>query len=419
MAPRPGVDLDLSEHDGRTSVLIDPEGYDPTEEQFAASVLELDDEETSVATSAPPEAGTRESAATASSQRTQTAVIEPPELPHSPAKTELVGDPGPAHETTLTGIERIAHEVYIGTEAESAFAAGDGWRDEVHSRLNSYRARRRRVPEGAMPLDFGEEEPAAPAPVTRRSTALQRVASRYANRPPLMSAMELEEPADPMPAENNVIEFPKPPEPPPPLPRTFEFTAPLPLSDELAEAVQETPRILDAPAAEEVPAVMPPVTAITLDGDPDETASLSIPEFELPLRAAPIGQRVFAAMVDFSAVVVASATFAMIFVKIAGSMPESKLAPAVGAAVVGILWAMYQYLFLVYTGTTPGLQVSGLALRDFSGEHMRRIARRNRAIGMIVAALPLGLGFLWAVLDEDSLCWQDRMSHSYVVERGH
>jgi RDD family. len=137
------------------------------------------------------------------------------------------------------------------------------------------------------------------------------------------------------------------------------------------------------------------------------------------VRAAPLGQRVFAAMVDTSAVLVASATFALIFVKITGGMPESKLAPVVGALVVGMLWAMYQYMFIVYAGTTPGLQVSGLALRDFSGEHLRRLSRRNRAIGMVVAALPLGLGFVWAVLDEDALCWHDRMSHSYVVERGH
>ena len=419
MAPQRGVEADLSEHDGRTSVLIDPESYEPTEEQFASSVLDLDDEETPVAAAAPAETRTRESAAASPAERTQTAVIDEPEPPLPPMKTELVGDPGPPHESTLSGIERIAHEVYIGTENADSFATGDGWRDEVHSRLNNYRARRRRVPEGAMPLDFGGEEPQAPAPVTRRSAALQRVATRYANRPPLMSAMELEEPADLPPIENNIIEFPKPVEPPPPLPRTFEFTAPLPLSDELAEAVQETPRILDAPVTEDLPPVMPPVTAIALDGDPDDTASLEVPQFELPLRAAPIGQRVFAAMVDLSAVVVASATFALIFVKIAGGMPESKLAPVVGAAVAGFLWAMYQYLFIVYTGTTPGLQVSGLALRDFSGEHMHRLARRNRAIGMIVAALPLGLGFLWAVLDEDSLCWQDRMSHSYVVERGH
>jgi uncharacterized RDD family membrane protein YckC len=385
--------LDL---DGRTSVLIDPERYDPTEEQFSASVY--DDEEAAVGPLAPAETGPRAGAAPPSTQ----------------TQTGLVADPAPPRETTLTGIERLAHEVYSNTDLAGGFPSGDGWRDEVHSRLNSYRAKRRRVPEGAMPLDFGGNEPPMPAPVTRRSSALQRVASRYADRPPMMSAAELEEPE----VENNIIEFPKPPAPPEPRAFEFERTAPLPLSDELAEAVQESPRILEASTVEDLPPVMPPVSAITLEGE-EEVVAEAATGLELPLRVAPIGQRVFAGMVDFSAVLVASAAFALVFVRIAGGMPTSNLAPAVAAGVVVILWSMYQYLFIVYAGTTPGLQVSGLALRDFSGERMLRMARRNRAIGMIVAALPLGLGFLWAALDQDMLCWHDRMSHSYVVERAH
>jgi len=399
------------EIDGRTSILIDPESYDPTEEQFAASVLDLDEEAPSEP-SAPAETGTRESSAAAPAQRTQTALLEE--------------EPLPARETTLTGIERVTQEICNSNDIPGGFSGGEGWRDEVHSRLNSYRQRRRRIPEGAMPLDFGGEEAVeSSVPATRRSAALQRVASRYADRPPMMAAHELEEPADlpeaPLenaPVENNIIEFPKPPEP---RRREYERTAtlPLPLSDELAEAVQESPRILEALPVEDLPAVMPPVTAITLEGDEDETAAIAAPGLDLPLRVAPLGQRVFAGMVDVSAVLVAAVTFVLVFVKITGGMPESKLAPVIGAAIVGILWAIYQYMFIVYAGTTPGLQVSGLSLRDFNGEHMRRMARRNRAIGMVVAALPLGLGFLWALLDEDSLCWQDRMSHTYVVERAH
>ena len=381
-APK-GAGEAVSLGEGRTSVLIDPETYDPTEEQFAASIYHE----------------------------------EEPLAPPAPAETVASENSAPsAWETTLTGIERLATEVIDKTEFAGS---GEGWRDEVHSRLNSYRAKRRRGrPEGAMPLDFGGEE-LSPQPATRRSAAVNAVATRYANRPPMMSAAELEEAEEEAPLpENNIIVFPKPPEPAPTKVYSFERTQPLPLSDELAEAVQESPRILDAPAPEELAPVMPEVTAIALEGEAD-VPDTSAPALELPLRAAPIGQRVFAGMVDLSAVVVASATFALVFVKIAGGMPQSKIAPAIFAGVAGLLWALYQYMFLVYAGTTPGLQVSGLALRDFKGRHMERVARRNRAIGMVVAALPIGLGFLWAFLDQDMLCWQDRISHSYVVERGH
>ena len=379
-APRTGAEDAVSAGDGRTSVLIDPDSYEPTEEQFAASVYE--DEEPTVA-AAPAEAESSASATTA------------------------------AFTTTLTGIERLTED----PEASRDLPSGDGWRDEVHSRLNNYRAKRRRGrPEGVMPLDFGGEQIVSTPAATRRSAAVQRVASRYADRPPMMSEMELEEPAD-LPAENNLIVFPKPPEPEPRV-FAFERTQPLPLSDELAEAVQESPRILEAPIPEDLPPVMPEVTAITLEGEA-EVEDEPLPKLDLPLRVAPIGQRIFAGMVDLSAVLVASATFALVFVKITGGMPESKLAPAVAVGIAAILWSLYQYMFLVYAGITPGMQVSGLALRDFNGERMETVARRNRAIGMVVAAVPLGLGFIWAFLDQDMLCWQDRMSHSYVVERGH
>src|SRR5512133_2392051 len=94
VAPRRDADEDVLDLDGRTSVLIDPERYDPTEEQFSASVY--DDEEAAVGPLAPAETGPRASAAPPSTQ----------------AQTGLVADPAPPRETTLTGIERLAHEVY-------------------------------------------------------------------------------------------------------------------------------------------------------------------------------------------------------------------------------------------------------------------------------------------------------------------
>jgi hypothetical protein len=38
---------------------------------------------------------------------------------------------------------------------------------------------------------------------------------------------------------------------------------------------------------------------------------------------------------------------------------------------------------------------------------------RKRLLAQIVAALPLGLGLLWAVFDEEKLGWHDRISRMY------
>jgi uncharacterized RDD family membrane protein YckC len=80
-----------------------------------------------------------------------------------------------------------------------------------------------------------------------------------------------------------------------------------------------------------------------------------------------------------------------------------------------IFWAMYEYLFLVYAGVTPGLQLTRLRLITFDGVQPRRPTRRARSIAMMLSTFSLGLGLLWAALDEDTLCWHDRITRTYVV----
>jgi hypothetical protein len=38
---------------------------------------------------------------------------------------------------------------------------------------------------------------------------------------------------------------------------------------------------------------------------------------------------------------------------------------------------------------------------------------RRRIFAVILAACPLGIGFLWAWLDDDGLGWHDRISRMY------
>jgi hypothetical protein len=36
-------------------------------------------------------------------------------------------------------------------------------------------------------------------------------------------------------------------------------------------------------------------------------------------------------------------------------------------------------------------------------------------IASILSAGSLGLGFAWSYLDEDALCWHDRITHTYLA----
>jgi uncharacterized RDD family membrane protein YckC len=89
------------------------------------------------------------------------------------------------------------------------------------------------------------------------------------------------------------------------------------------------------------------------------------------------------------------------------------LAGSVSAMAV-LLWCAYKYVFLVYTGTTPGLHALKLRLVRFDGSPIRRRTRGWRALACFLSAFSIGLGYLWCVIDEDGLCWHDRITRTYI-----
>ena len=89
------------------------------------------------------------------------------------------------------------------------------------------------------------------------------------------------------------------------------------------------------------------------------------------------------------------------------------IAGALGAVAV-LLWAAYEFLFVVYTGSTPGLRATRLRLAAFDGSPLNRRMRRWRVLASFLSALSAGLGFLWCVLDQDGLCWHDRITRTHV-----
>ncbi len=121
-----------------------------------------------------------------------------------------------------------------------------------------------------------------------------------------------------------------------------------------------------------------------------------------------------AGLVDALILMAALTIFGAIFVRI---NPERAPLPLVAgglAVVAALLWAAYVFLFIVYTGTTPGLRAARLRLVKFDGSPLPRRLRRWRVLASFLSALSLGLGFLWSFLDEDGLCWHDRITRTHV-----
>lgn len=309
---------------------------------------------------------------------------------------------------------------------ESPSPDSPAWRDEVAARLNRYQARRKPRPPRypSLRLRFEEEDSARDAidaaelptvsqsmatashhalaldsfadsaalasetPDSRQSTALVRAND---------SSPQQSTPV--IPASAKIIEFPR-----------FWTPPPAPL-DQLAEPVMDHPRILEAP---EVIPPLPALGGITIE--PAHQPDLEKrPGIDIPLQSAPLSRRIFSAAIDAVIIASACALFGFIFWKVTAIQPPRLQIVGLIAGLVGLLWAAYQYLLIVYSGSTPGLRLAKLELARFDGTPASRRLRRWRVLASFFSAASLGLGYAWVFLDEDALCWHDRITHTYLA----
>jgi hypothetical protein len=208
------------------------------------------------------------------------------------------------------------------------------------------------------------------------------------------------------PDSGNVIVFPTQP--------TYQVPT---VTYELGEPVLERPRILDVPE-DVLPTIQGPLfPEIQLDFDEEETVpDPARPNIEVPLQVAMINQRVFGGIVDSALVLCGFGAFAAAFFEIVPNVIYTKAAIAIAVAIPAMFWMVYQYLFLSYAGRTPGMIVSHMYLVNFEGGEPNQHRRRQRALSMIVSLISGGVGFGWAFLDPDTLCWHDSISRTYLTQ---
>jgi len=141
------------------------------------------------------------------------------------------------------------------------------------------------------------------------------------------------------------------------------------------------------------------------------------PGIDIPLQSAPLSRRICAAAIDGIIIAAAGALFGFIFWKLTAIRPPRFQIMGLAAGLFGLFWAAYQYLLLVYSGATPGLRLARLELARFDGSPASRGLRRWRVLASFFSAASLGMGYAWVFLDEDSLCWHDRITHTYLAPK--
>jgi uncharacterized RDD family membrane protein YckC len=217
--------------------------------------------------------------------------------------------------------------------------------------------------------------------------------------------------ADPEEAVSNVIVFPH-------AAPAEEPSAAVPLADELAEPVFDHPRILDVPEEVMVPDQGDLFAA--LDFDDGEEIGVPAPSSKYEnvnlYRPAPKGARCVAALVDSLLVLGATMAFAAIAGHALSDLPRTKAMLPLLAMVPVALWSIYQFLFLYYAGRTMGMEVLRLRVSTFDGETPGWRQRRRRALCTLFSAAMAGMGVLWALIDENGLCWHDRNTSTYIEQ---
>jgi len=328
------------------------------------------------------------------------------------------------------------------TDAGAGSGPNSGsWREEVAVRLERFRTRRKprspRYPSLLLPFDAPESWSRSASPgsestaVTTARTEHERGAPRCLPEPAMQP-----EPAPQQALETSakVIEFPR------------SAAIPVFQPSNLADPVfdRDRPRIVEAPE------ILPPPPALggmliepAQQESADRRADL-FSAFPSSLSSASIVRRTFAALVDgvvvATSVAVFAAVSAAIFLRLNPSLNPGLslrhmkplhinlsmlpinningplLLMLAGAVVVVtiLLWASYEFLFVVYTGSTPGLRITRLRLAGFDGAPLNRRLRRWRVLASFLSAFSAGLGYFWCILDQNGLCWHDRITRTHV-----
>jgi uncharacterized RDD family membrane protein YckC len=241
-------------------------------------------------------------------------------------------------------------------------------------------------------------------PETSRSTGpqMQERTAAITAQPELALEENLQSAIPVVPTTAKIIEFPR------------SWTPPAASLNELAEPVLVRPRILEAP--EIVPP--PPALGGIMIEPAAPPAAEKRPGVDNPLRSTPVLRRVCSALIDDLIIILACVLFGGIFWKLAGIRPPRIQLLGLATGLSALFWAAYQYLLVVYAGTTPGLRLARLELTRFDGSPVGRSLRRWRVLASFLSAASLGMGYAWVFLDEDSLCWHDRITHTYFAPKG-
>ncbi len=227
-----------------------------------------------------------------------------------------------------------------------------------------------------------QAEPAMPIPANLIEFPRQLVAARRAR--PRLAEGPLREDADAAPERAQL--------------RIFEVEA-------------NTVSITSLPAS-----VLPEWHTIRLDANDAPHVAENIDaqtSLALPVFVAPVPLRAMAALVDGCCIATAFLMAVAVAAYASPVLPEGIYAAAAATGSLLAFTLLYLLLFFTVNDATPGMRYARIGFCTFADENPTRASIRRRIFALLLATLPLGLGLVWACMDEDGLGWHDRISRMY------
>ena len=82
-----------------------------------------------------------------------------------------------------------------------------------------------------------------------------------------------------------------------------------------------------------------------------------------------------------------------------------------------VIGVIYNWFFWTrWDGQTPGKRIMGLRVIKADGSRLSDIDAMLRGVGYYISGLFMGLGYIWALIDEDKRTWHDLIAGTVVVK---
>jgi uncharacterized RDD family membrane protein YckC len=130
---------------------------------------------------------------------------------------------------------------------------------------------------------------------------------------------------------------------------------------------------------------------------------------------ASIIHRVLATVGDLVLISIAVGLFAIAFYLAGGEIEVSRQTVLVYASIPLIIAAFYKYLWAIAGADSPGMVWSGLRTVNFDGKKPEIVQRFLRLGGGFLGVAAVGIGLVWAFVDEETLTWHDHISNTFTT----